>query len=405
MAFNVGIPIMKCSLNPSQTVNAKTGKKSKTCQIEKAWNEMNDERIGRDESIDKSLTYKNVWMEGSTQDDVVGIIQKEIDRVNTERHEAGLKSMRKDSVTTLSFVEKPNMEYMKDVSYEERVKFLQDSHKTMNELIHKWNPNWRIIESVQHHDEFGGLSPHNHSIVLIPTVDENGVALFNAKKEITRSFFSFINKNYPSMMRKMGYDVSDCRTYDQLTEEEKEERKLNPPEHGLSAQAYKQKHMKELAEDYKQILTENKELKAQIVKKDTLIETLREEVKKYKDIVEDLKSKLSMIAQKVGAKLMRALGLDVPTGTPSYPTDEVNKVIRDMEKTLKTYDTQKLRIIPDSDDKKNYRVAVKNEKGDYVTLAGGFVSRDLAEKYKKNMSEAARGLNITNAHGIKNGIS
>ena len=45
------------------------------------------------------------------------------------------------------------------------------------------------------------------------------------------------------------------------------------------------------------------------------------------------------------------------------------------------------------------------EKGDYVTLAGGFVSRDLAEKYKKNMSEAARGLNITNAHGIKNGIS
>ena len=404
MAFNVGIPIMKCSLNPSQTVNAKTGKKSKTCQIEKAWNEMNDERIGRDETIDKTMTNKNVWMEGSTQDDVVGIIQKEIDRVNTERHEAGLKSMRKDSVTTLSFVEKPNIEYMKDLSYEERVKFLWDSHKAMNELIQKWNPNWRIIEAVQHHDEFGGLSPHNHSIVLIPTVDDNGVALFNAKKEITRSFFSFINKNYPSMMRKMGYDVSDCRTYDQLTEEEKKERKLNPPEHGLSAQAYKQKHMKELAEDYKQLLTENKELKEQIVQKDTLIGKLKAEIEKYKEMVEDFKDKISIIAQKAGARLMRAFGLAVPEGTPSYPTDEVDKAFKEMESTLKTYDPRKLRVITDLVEKGKYRVAFKNEKGDYETLAGGFASRDLAEKYRKNMSEAARGLDIDIVDGIKNSL-
>lgn len=235
MAISVGIPVMKCSLNPSQTVSAKTGKKSKTCAVNKAWNEMNDQRLGRDETIDKSMTQNNVWMEGSSQDDVVSMVQREIERVNSERHEAGLKSIRKDTVSVISIIEKPSMEYMKKLSYEGKISFLNDSHKVMKELINEWNKNWQIIEAVQHHDEFGGLSAHSHTLVLIPSVNEDGIAFFNAKREVNLKFFTYINKNYPAMMRNMGYDISDCKTFDMLTEEEKEERKLNPPEHGLDA--------------------------------------------------------------------------------------------------------------------------------------------------------------------------
>ena len=404
MAFNVGIPVMKCSLNPSQTVSAKTGKKSKTCAVDKAWNEMNDQRIGRDETIDKSMTNKNVWMEGSSQDDVIGMVQQEIDRVNAERHEAGLKSIRKDTVSVISIIEKPSMKYMKNLSYEEKIKFLTDSHTVMTDLIHGWNANWRIIEAVQHHDEFGGISAHTHNLIMIPSVNEDGVAFFNAKREVNLKFFSYINKNYPAMMRDLGYDISDCKTYDMLTEDEKAERKLNPPKHGVSSQEYKQEHLKDLAKEYQYLLTENKELKEEIVKKNSIIEMLKSEIEKYKAIVEDLKAKITSITQKAGARLMKVFGIDTPEDTPQFPTKDVTEEIKGMQEGFKETDSRQYRVIPDIEPGK-YRVAYRNESGIYETVKGGFENRDLADKFRKNIGEASRDLGSELTKGIKNGIS
>lgn len=404
MSFNVGIPVMKCSLNPSQTVSAKTGKKSKTCAVDKAWNEMNDQRIGRDETIDKSITDKNVWMEGSSQDDVIGIVNKEIERVNEERHAEGLKSVRKDTVSVISIIEKPSMEYMKNLSYEEKIRFLEDSHKVMGELLRQWNPHWRIIEAVQHHDEFGGISAHTHNLVLIPSVNDDGVAFFNAKREVNLKFFSFINKNYPAMMRDIGYDISDCKTFDMLTEEEKAERKINPPKHGISSQEYKQEHMKDLAQEYQHLLTENKELKVEIERKNTLIDKLKAEVEKYKAMAEDLKAKIASITQKAGARLMKIFGIDAPAGTPEYPNKEVNSEIKVMNESVKEADSRQYRVIPDVEPG-TFRVAYRNEAGKYETVKGGFASRDMADKYRKNISEAARDLGEKIKEGIKHGMS
>lgn len=404
MSFNVGIPVMKCSLNPSQTVSAKNGKKSKTCAVDKAWNEMNDQRIGRDETIDKSMTNKNVWMEGSSQDDVIGMVQQEIDRVNAERHDAGLKSVRKDTVSVISIIEKPSMEYMKNLSYEEKIRFLNDSHTVMTNLIHGWNPNWRIIEAVQHHDEFGGISAHTHDLIMIPSVNEDGVAFFNAKREVNLKFFTYINKNYPAMMRELGYDISDCKTYDMLSEEEKAELKINPPKHGISSQEYKQEHMKDLAKEYQHLLTENKALKEEIVKKNTLIDKLKAEVEKYKAIAEDLKEKITKITQKAGARLMKIFGIAPSEETPEYPSKEVTEEIKEMQEGFKENDSRQYRVIPDIEPGK-YRVAYRNDVGIYETVKGGFDSRDLADKFRKNIGEAARELGNEITKGIKNGIS
>lgn len=404
MSLKVGIPIMKCSLHPSQTVNAKTGKKSKTCAVDKAWNEMNDERIGRDETIDKSMTHKNVWMVGDTNDDVPALVQKEIDRVNEERKAAGLKAVRKDCVTAIAIIDKPSMSYMQELSYEDKVKFLNASNKVMTEMLHEWNPNWRIIEAVQHHDEFGGLSAHNHRIVLIPSENEDGIAFFNAKREVNLKFFNFINKEYSQRMQALGYEVENCRTYDMLTEEEKQERKLNPPEHGLSSQDYKQKNMKNLAIDYEKILNENKSLKEEIHQKDTLILKLKAEVEKYKQMAFELKEKVEQVIRKAGNRLAKAFGLEPSPEVSEYPAKEISSEIKDMTQTIGEKDTRQFRVIPDEESGK-YRVAYRTDSGKYETVKGGFSSRDLAEKYRKNISEAARDLGEKIADGIKNGIS
>ena len=402
MAISVGIPVMKCSLNPSQTVSAKTGKKSKTCAVDKAWNEMNDQRLGRDETIDKSMTQNNVWMEGSSQDDVVGMVQREIERVNSERHEAGLKSIRKDTVSVISIIEKPSMEYMKNLSYEGKISFLNDSHKVMKELINEWNKNWQIIEAVQHHDEFGGLSAHSHTLVLIPSVNEDGIAFFNAKREVNLKFFTYINKNYPAMMRNMGYDISDCKTFDMLTEEEKEERKLNPPEHGLDATTYKQKHIKDLAIEHKQLLNENTELKKELSVKESVIQKLKGEVEKYKELYFNLKTKFEEFTRKAGAKLLRLFGINAPEGLQEFPSTEINQGIKNMYDGVKETDSRQYRVIPDIEDGK-YRVAYRNASGIYETVKGGFASRDQAELFRKNISLAALDVSNTIKNGIKSG--
>ena len=233
--MKVGIPVMKCSLNPSNTVNKKTGKKSQTCPVDLAWQEMNDERIGRDMDIDHDMTHLNVWMEGNSSDDVVQIVQNKIDEINRIKRENGKRALRKDAVSVVEIIEKPNIEYMSELNYEEKVKFLNDSHDTFKQLIHEWNPNWTILESVQHHDEFGGLSAHNHNLIMLTTEDDKGLPTMNAFKEVNLKFYSFMNKNYPKMMRERGYEVEDVRTYDMLTEEEKMERKLNPQQHGVDS--------------------------------------------------------------------------------------------------------------------------------------------------------------------------
>lgn len=380
--MKVGIPVMKCSLNPSQTVNAKTGKKSKTCSIDLAWKEMNNERIGRDLDIDETLTHNNVWMEGSTEDNVAKIVQNKIDEINQIRKENGKRSLRKDAVSVIEIIEKPNIEYMSNLLYDEKVSFLNTSHGVIKELLGEWNPDWTILESVQHHDEFGGLSAHNHSLVMLTTVDDNDLPGMNAFKEVNLKFYSFINKNYPKMMREYGYEVEDVRTYDMLTDEEKMERKLNPQQHGVDSYTYKKRKKEEMEQEleklkirseqmssqlentileitkapdlvsYKDIQDENQTLKKELSTKDKIIQKLNVEKKELKQSLEKWKRQCMHIANKIGNKMLNAIGLDtnVVGIKKELPSKEVIQVIDDTSHTIQ-YNANDLRVIPDSQNK------------------------------------------------------
>lgn len=413
--MKVGIPVMKCSLNPSNTVNKKTGKKSKTCSVDLAWQEMNDERIGRDMDINHDMTSLNVWMEGNSGDDVVQIVQAKIDEINRIKRENGKRVLRKDAVSVIEVIEKPNIEYMSELSYEEKVKFLKDSHETFKQLIHEWNLNWTLLESVQHHDEFGGLSAHNHNLILLTTVDDKGLPTMNAFKEVNLKFYSYINKNYPKMMRERGYEVEDVRTYDMLTDEEKMERKLNPQQHGVDSYTYKKRKKEEMEQEleklkirseqmssqlentileitkapdlvsYKDIQDENQTLKKELSVKDKIIQKLNVEKEDLKQSLEKWKRQCMHIANKIGNKMLNAIGLDtnVVGIKKELPSKEVIQVIDDTSHTIQ-YNADDLRVIPDSQNKGKFCVILKKDNG-FDVVDNNFDNRQLAENRVKEI--------------------
>lgn len=418
--MKVGIPILKCSLNPSQQVNKKTGKKSKTCSVKSAWNEMNDNRFGRDTTIDKELTYRNVWMHGNTTDNIEQIIQKEIDRINVERREAGKRALRSDAISMIEIIEKPNIELMEKLNYEEKKEFLFKSHDVMENLIKEWNPNWQWIASVQHHDEFGGISAHNHSLIIPSTFDEDGVPNLRAKKEVDIKFFTYINKNYPKLMREAGYTmVEDCVTYDQLTEEEKIERRLHPKEHGIDAYKFKQKKFKEMEHEYKElniknevlkeklekniiaytnapdlqtyneISKENESMKYQIKEKDSLIIKLESELKSATEKMKSWEIKFIKLSKLVGKKIMNILGFkedelkiqnEMPMPVLIKEVDSINQQIQNLQ--INDY-----RVVPDQNKQGIYKVIKKEKNNDYSLIKSDFKTRNDAEIYIKQLKD------------------
>ncbi|MCR4657460.1 MAG: plasmid recombination protein, partial [Lachnospiraceae bacterium] len=194
--FHVGLPCLKLSLNPSNQRHH--GKAARTCSVSDAWREMNDERKGRDRTIDHSLTPDNAWLCGNTDMDVPGIIQAEIDRINAERADHGKRKMRLDAVSAIELIQKPPMELMETLTREEQTKLLQDSDRVVESILHDWCPEWKTIATVIHFDEFGGKSGHPHKIFMPIARDDDGCPVLNAKRDFNLKFFTFMNREYPA---------------------------------------------------------------------------------------------------------------------------------------------------------------------------------------------------------------
>lgn len=271
---------MKLSLSPSTQKHH--DKKSGTCSVKSAWEEMNDLRKGRDETIDRTLTNQNIWIVGSSEMDMVTEIQKKIDLVNADKKAHGKRALRSDAVTGIEMIEKPPLDYMERLSREEQVQFLKNSSDTMDSILREWNPDWITMACVLHFDEFGGKSPHAHRIVVPLTKDKDGILSFNAKAEFNLKFFTFVNKEYPRRMRERGYAVEDCKIYEEMTPEEKEEHRQNKEEHGIEGFEFKRRKNAELdrkIEEKEDVLSQMNDqigdLDAEIQKKEEKEKALR----------------------------------------------------------------------------------------------------------------------------------
>lgn len=247
--FHVGLPCLKLSLNPStQTHN---GRKARTCSVGCAWDEMNDKRKGKDRSIDHDLTENNVWLAGSTDIDMPQAIQKEIDRINAERAEYGKRKMRSDAISAIELIQKPPMDVMETLSREEQLELLKISDEVVESILHDWAPEWKTMATVIHFDEMGGRSPHPHKIFMPIARDGDGCPELNAKRDFNLKFFTFMNREYPVRMRERGFPVLNCKIYEDLTEEEKEQHKEEKKDYGLEGYEYKKKKSAEQEEQIK----------------------------------------------------------------------------------------------------------------------------------------------------------
>lgn len=271
---------MKLSLSPSTQKHH--DKKSGTCSVKSAWEEMNDLRKGRDETIDRTLTNQNIWIVSSSEMDMVTEIQKKIDLVNADKKAHGKRALRSDAVTGIEMIEKPPLDYMERLSREEQVQFLKNSSDTMDSILREWNPDWITMACVLHFDEFGGKSPHAHRIVVPLTRDKDGILSFNAEAEFNLKFFTFVNKEYPRRMRERGYAVEDCKIYEEMTPEEKEEHRQNKEEHGIEGFEFKRRKNAELdrkIEEKEDVLSQMNDqigdLDAEIQKKEEKEKALR----------------------------------------------------------------------------------------------------------------------------------
>jgi len=70
-------------------------------------------------------------------------------------------------------------------------------------------------------------------------------------------------------MRERGYEVEDCKIYDRMTEEEKEEHRRNKPEYGLEGFEYKRR--------------KQQELETAIVEKEAVVEDLEDRQRELAD--------------------------------------------------------------------------------------------------------------------------
>ena len=282
--FHVGLPCLKLSLSPSNQKHH--GKAARTCSVKDAWSEMNDDRRGRDKTIDHSLTEDNVWLCGDTNMDMVGTIQAEIDKINEIRAGYGKRKMRIDSVSAIELIQKPPMELMETLNRNEQIKLLKASDEVVESILHDWQPEWKTLATVIHFDEFGGKAGHPHKIFMPISRDEDGCPVLNAKRDFNLKFFTFMNREYPSRMREKGYPVLDCQIYEDMSEEQRIEHEEKKKDYGLEGYEYKRKKAEEqeakiesnerIIENQEELLSrqkeESKELQVQILSKKQVLE-------------------------------------------------------------------------------------------------------------------------------------
>ena len=318
--FHVGLPCLKLSLNPSNQRHH--GKAARTCSVSDAWREMNDERRGKDKTIDHELTKDNIWLCGSTDMDMEQVIQAEIDRINAIRAEHGKRKMRIDAVSAIEMIQKPPMELMETLTREEQIKLLKTSDEVTESILHDWNPSWKTVATVIHFDEFGGRSGHPHKIYMPIGEDKDGCPVLNAKRDFNLKFFTFMNREYPARMRERGYPVLDCEIYEDMTEEEREQHKEKKKDYGLEGYEYKIKR--------------DAEQEAQIKANEQLIDNQEEVLSAQKDliaendrVIEDQDGKITQGEQKLDS-----IHADVKAAEKKL--DEVNADVTQARETLKT---------------------------------------------------------------------
>ena len=136
---------------------------------------------------------------------------------------------------------------------------------------------------------------------------------------------------------------------------------------------------------YKDIQHENQVLKEELTIKDKIIQKINLEKEELKQSLEMWKNRCIHIANKIGNKMLTAIGLDMnEIGIrKELPSKDVIQIIDDTSRTVK-YNTNDLRVIPDSQNKGKYCIILMKD-NEFDIVDNNFENRQLAEHRVKEI--------------------
>lgn len=254
MGWTLGIPSLKLN---------NVGKKSKHCgSFGGVAMEALEERKGRDPDINRELSHLNVYSGYTSAKELMEYSRKHVEELSEQRRAVGERGIREDAVVMCSTVIKPPAEMMASLSQEDQIKFLKDAQKKLLQIVGENNARASAI----HLDEQGA---HLHQF-WEPMTEDGRLC---AKELHNIKFFGRLNREMPEYLRSCGWDIDDCNAYDAAKEEleNDEERKAQRKKNGRSSAVYK-----------RDMEREAKQLKAELEKKDLL---LQEKEKQYEEIL------------------------------------------------------------------------------------------------------------------------
>ena len=167
-------------------------------------------------------------------------------------------------------------------------------------------------------------------------------------------------------------------------------------------------------ESYDSIVKENVNLKEELSLKDRIIEGLENQIERFKESIDELKTsaqewkeKFSDMAHKAGSRLMEYFGYDVKDDASirQFPSKEVSAGINELSEKSQKLDPKSLRVIPDLENEGMFRVASRQSDGTYQTIQGGFESRDLAQDWQRNYGDMSKRLSEDIIQGLDQGGS
>lgn len=289
--ISVGLPFLKCSSNPSQTINVKTNKKSKTAVTKKIASEA-FERIGIDPDINPDESYKNMYLTDiKSIEEYLELIEDRKQEIDKQLKAHNKKKTRKDTVDTLALVVKPAIECMVQLTEQEQIQFLEDSKKVIEDIFRQYiNPNFKFEAAVIHFDE---ITPHLHCLGMPLVVDKKTeIEIFNAKKFLSLNNITALNRNYSIKMKELGWNVKDFELYEDMTPEEREEHKKNKKNHGRDSLRYKKEEKLKLEQQLNNLSDLKNEAVEKLIQKDDVKELamnkLEQQLKDNKVIKDEL---------------------------------------------------------------------------------------------------------------------
>lgn len=222
MGWTIGMPSLKLN---------NVGNKSKACgSFGAVASEALSERQGRDPDIDKSRSNDNICIGFQSAAELQEYSKKHVEELSKKQLALGGRKIRDDAVVMCATIIKPPAAFMNSLERQDQVRFLTDSLDKLGDIVGKDN----IKSAVLHFDEQGA---HLHAFWEPMTPDGR----LCAKEQHSLKFLGRLNREMPEHLRACGWDIDNCRAYDQAKEElrsEKEKAELRAQQ-GRSSAAYK----------------------------------------------------------------------------------------------------------------------------------------------------------------------